>query len=200
MIYWKFRHVIRLTQGGVIYHPHEICIIPPSHSRPKRIPRSYASLKNTPFRRFCARKTPLFQPKSLILKSNKTTLSKQNAILFSLYKIKYPFRESKINCIKHFFLCKSYFSLCLIWNEYSNTRPRSNVWKSGWKQADTCKMFTLFQNFADLCLKYYPFFLIWRIRAYLWKITPFFAKVGTSVVYVLIESGGWGWGCGYYLM
>ena len=58
-------------------------------------------------------------------------------------------------------------------------------------------MFTLFQNFADLCLKYYPFFLISRIRAYLWKITPFFAKVGTSVVYVLSESGGGG---GYYPM
>ena len=28
----------------------------------------------------------------------------------------------------------------------------------------------------------YPFFLILRIRAYLLKITPFFAKVGTSVV------------------
>ena len=31
--------------------------------------------------------------------------------------------------------------------EYSNTRLRSNVWK----QADICKMFTLFKNFADLC-------------------------------------------------
>ena len=34
------------------------------------------------------------------------------------------------------------------------------------------------------------FFLISRIRYYLWKITPFFAKVGTSVVYALIGSGG----------
>ena len=34
-----------------------------------------------------------------------------------------------------------------------------------------------------------PFFIS-RIRAYLWKIIPFFAKVGTSVVYVLIGSGG----------
>ena len=57
-------------------------------------------------------------------------------------------------------------------------------------------MFTLFQNFADLCLKNYPFFLIARIRAYLWKITPFLAKVGTSVVYVLIGSRGVGGGGG----
>ena len=51
-------------------------------------------------------------------------------------------------------------------------------------------MFTLFQNFADLWLKNYPLLLISRIHAYLWKITPFFAKVGTSVVYVLIGGGG----------
>ena len=50
-------------------------------------------------------------------------------------------------------------------------------------------MFTLFQNFAELCLKNYPFFLMSPIRAYLWKITPFFAKVCTNVVYVLIGSG-----------
>ena len=37
-----------------------------------------------------------------------------------------------------------------------------------------------------------PLFLISRIRAYLWKITPFFAKVGTSVACVLIGSGGVG--------
>ena len=83
----------------------------------------------------------------------------QTIILFSLYKIKYPFCVSDINCIIYFFLCTSYFSLCLIWNEYLDTRHRSNVWKPGWKQADTCNMFTLFQNFADLCLKDYPLFL-----------------------------------------
>ena len=51
-------------------------------------------------------------------------------------------------------------------------------------------MFTPFQSFADLRLKNYPFFLISRIRAYLWKIAPFFTKVGTSMVYLLIRSGG----------
>ena len=35
-----------------------------------------------------------------------------------------------------------------------------------------------------------PLSLISRIRAYLWKITRFFAKVGTSVVYVLVGSRG----------
>ena len=98
-----------------------------------------------------------------------------------------------------FFLRTSYFSICLIWNEYLNIRPKSNVWKPGWKQADTCLMFTLFRNFADLCLKNYPFLLISRIRTDRWKITPFFAKVGTSVVYyqhVGRVCGVWGVGVG----
>ena len=54
------------------------------------------------------------------------------------------------------FLRTSYFSVCLIWNDYINSCPRSNVWKPGWKQADTCKMFTLFV-FSPI---------------YAWKITP----------------------------
>ena len=49
-----------------------------------------------------------------------------------------------------------------------------------------------FSTFADLCLKNYLFFLISRIRDYLWKFTPFFAEVGSSVVYVLIGIGGAG--------
>ena len=36
------------------------------------IPSSYPRLKNTPFRGFWARKTPPFQPKSLMLRSNET--------------------------------------------------------------------------------------------------------------------------------
>ena len=52
--------------------------------------------------------------------------------------------------------------------------------------------FTLFQKFADSCLKNDPFFLISRTRASHWKNTPFFAKMGTSVVYVLVGSGGAG--------
>ena len=41
------------------------------HSRPKRIPRSYIRLENTPFSRIMDDKTTLFQPKSLIWRSNK---------------------------------------------------------------------------------------------------------------------------------
>ena len=89
------------------------------------------------------------------------------------------------------FLRTSYFSLCLIWNECLNTHPRFNVWKPGWKQADTCKMFILF---ADLWLKNYPFSSIPRIRTCLWNITPSFTKVGTGVVCVLIGRMGGGTG------
>ena len=107
---------------------------------------------------------------------------KQNAIIFPLYKIKYPFCESEINCVSHFFPCTSYFSLRLIWSEYLNTRPRSNVWKPEREQAETCKMFTLFQNFADLSifLDFPPTF----------EKLPFYAKVGSSMVYVSIGNGG----------
>ena len=48
--------------------------------------------------------------------------------------------------------------------------------------------FTLFQNFADSGLQNDPFFLVSRIRACHWKHTPFFAKMGTSMVYVLVRS------------
>ena len=53
---------------------------------------------------------------------------KQNAILSSLYKIKYSFVKAGM-IVTNIFLGTSYFCLCLIWNEYLNTRPRSNVWK-----------------------------------------------------------------------
>ena len=52
------------------------------------------------------------------------------------------------------------------------------------------KRFPLFKISPSYAWKTYPLFLISRIRAYLWKITPFFAKVGTRVVYVLIGGGG----------
>ena len=40
-------------------------------------------------------------------------------------------------------------------------------------QAETCKIFTHFKTFTDLCLKNYPFFLISRICASNWNDTPF---------------------------
>ena len=68
---------------------------------------------------------------------------------------------------------KSYFSLCLIWNEYLNTRPRSNIWKPRWNRQIHAKCLPLFKispiygskiplfvDFADsrLPLKNWPFF------------------------------------------
>ena len=67
---------------------------------------------------------------------------------------------------------------------------------------NACQILPFFQNFADSCLQNDPFFLISRIRASHWKNTPFFAKMGRSVVYVLVGSvcvwgGGGGGGGGY---
>ena len=106
-----------------------------------------------------------------------------------------------------FFLCTSYFSLCLIWDEYLNTLPKSNVWKPGWKQTDTCKFFTLFQNFVDLCQKNHPLFLISRIRACLWKITresgyehgKRFDREGGGELWVVYTCRGLVWICGVLL-
>ena len=141
--------------------------------------------KILPFRGFWARKTPHFQPKSLILRSNKTPPFKtKRDFIFIIYD-EVAFLWKRDWFIK-IFLSTSYFSLCLVWNEYLNNRHGSNVWKPSWKQADTCKMFTLFQNFPSSCLKNHPFFLNPRICAYLRKNTPLFAKVVTRVVYVLI--------------
>ena len=165
-------------------HVH-VCIARPLHSRPKRIPK----LEKYPIFADSGReKHPFFNWKRWFWGPIKHPFLKQNAILFSLYKIKYPFCESEIKCIKHFFFLRtSYFSLCLIWDEYLYTHPsRSDAWKPGWRQVDTCDMFTLFQHFADLTL--------FLDSANLWKITPFFAKVGTSVVFVLTRS----WGAGMH--
>ena len=113
--------------------------------------------KYPPFADSRREKHPFFNRNRWFWGPIKHPFLKQNAILFSLYKMKYLFVKA-ILIVSNIFLCTSYFSLCLIWNEHLNTHPRSNVWKPEWKQADTCKMFTLFQNFADLCLKNYPFF------------------------------------------
>ena len=162
---------------GYISHYDGCWCSDPTPARPKYIPRG-----------FWARKTPLFQPKSLILKSNKMPLFKiKTRFYFHYIRWSSLFVKARL-IVSNIFLHT--FPLCLVWNEYLNNRPGSNVWKPGWKQADACKMFTLFQNFPNLCLKNHPFFLNPRIRAYLRKNTPLFAKVGTSVVYVLIGRKG----------
>ena len=68
--------------------------------------------KIPPFRGFWTKKTPLFQPKSLILTLNKTPLFKQNAIC-SQCKIEYPFCENENICkyikLKTFFYVRRIF-------------------------------------------------------------------------------------------
>ena len=54
---------------------------------------------------------------------------------------------------------------------------------------NTCKIYP-FSKFRGLMPAKWPFFLVSRIRASHWKNTPFFAKMGTSVVYVLVGSRG----------
>ena len=77
----------------VIRNLPKLILYPPPHP-PKAC--SYPSLKNTPSSRILdEKKTPLLQPISLILKPNKSKTH-----FFSLYKIKYPFRESGNNYIK----------------------------------------------------------------------------------------------------
>ena len=57
----------------------------------------------------------------------------------------------------------------------------SNIWKPGWKQADACKMFILFQNSSIYACKV-PLFVDFANSRLPLKNCPFFAKVGTSVV------------------
>ena len=111
-----FNQIFKRVQLTLIQHWFRqviLCVcIPP----PKRITRSYPSSKNTPVSRILDEKKNLFQPKSLILRPNKTPFFKQNAI-FSWYKLKYPFCESEniCNCIKlkTFFYIFSYIPLLL---------------------------------------------------------------------------------------
>ena len=79
-----------------------------------------------------------------------------------------------------------------MWNGYLSTRPRSNAWKPGWKQADTRKMFTLFQNFADLCLKKLRFFLDFANSRLPLKDNPIFRESGYERATRFARMGG-GW-------
>ena len=55
---------------------------------------------------------------------------------------------------------------------------------------NTCKLLPFLKISRTHACKNGPFFLISRIRASHWKNSPFFAKMGTSAVYVLVGSGG----------
>ena len=67
-------------------------------------------------------------------------------------------------------------------HNYSNMRTKQTV-------INTCQILPFFK-FRGLISANNPFFLISRIRVSHWKNTPFFAKMGTGVVYVLVGSGG----------
>ena len=64
-------------------------------------------------------------------------------------------------------------------HNYSNMRNKQMVNKN-------MPNFTLFQNFADSCLQNDSFFLDFANSPFPLKKYPFFAKMGTSVVYVLV--------------
>ena len=56
---------------------------------------------------------------------------------------------------------------------------------------NSCKIYP-FSKFRGFMPAKWPFFLVSWIRPSHWKNTPFFAKMGTSVVYVLVGSRGAG--------
>ena len=100
----------------------EIRACPGPHSRPKRIPRSYPSLKTPPFRGFWTKKHPFFQPKSLILRSNKfktPLFFRQNATFFRNVSCSTLFCESEniCNCVKlkTFFYVRRIFHYFKLW-------------------------------------------------------------------------------------
>ena len=79
--------------------------------------------------------------------------------------------------IQAYLLCTSYFSLHLIWNEYLKTRPRSNIWKPGWKRADTCKIFTFFKISKIYACKI-PLFVDFANSRLPFESCPFFGESG----------------------
>ena len=116
---------------------------------------------HTSFSRILDDKNTPFSSKIADLRSNKYPFLNQNAISLPLYKIKYLFVKATtiiiISNARHFSMYIVFFIT-------------SDGWKSEWKQAGTCQIFTPFQKFADLCLKMAP--LSWfqsRIRVSHWK-------------------------------
>ena len=120
----KLQHII-LWNYPVIYRDS----LDPLHSRPKRTPTHALTQvwKWPPFRGSWTRKTPLFQPKSPILNSNKTRFLRAKCNFLKLYKRKYPFCESGNNRIKFkTYFCTPYFSL---WKEAKHAKclPSSKI-------------------------------------------------------------------------
>ena len=108
--------------------------------------------KTPPFRGLWTGKTPIFQPKSLILRSNKAPLFK--AKRFYLHN-----KRLSTLCVKARLIVSNIFSVYIVLFITSNLERvfRSNVWKPERKQADASKMFILFQNLSIYARKITPF-------------------------------------------
>ena len=77
-----------------------------SHSRPRAYIHARIQVGKTPLFFADSERKNTFQRKSLILRSNKTPLFKQNASFVSLYLIKCPFCESENTCMYIIFFTK----------------------------------------------------------------------------------------------
>ena len=121
--------------------------------------------------------TPLSQPKSLISRSNKTPLLQAKRYFF-IIKGKTLFSVG-IWYSSHFSMYIVIFITSIECPNKSNLlcEPalRLDQKKTPIKQASTNKIFTHSQNFADLCLKSYPFYCFqWR-RHQMKQMKPFSA-------------------------
>ena len=107
---------------------------------------------------------------------------KQNAIIFPLYKIKYLFCESEINCVFNI------FSMCIVFFIPSNLERISKYSSKVYCMKTWMKTGRNMQNF-DPFSKFCRFIHFLDFPPTFEKLS-FFAKVGVSMVYVLIGSGG----------
>ena len=122
------------------------------------------------FADFERKKTPLFQPKSLLLMPNKTPLFKQNAIYFRNISYSTLFVKVRIYVTasksRHFSLFVVFLITSKLWlNSNTLMHNNSNMRNKQMVRNKYMQNFTLFQNFADSCLQNDPLFLISRIRA-----------------------------------
>ena len=78
--------------------------------------------------------------------------------------------------VSNIFICTSYFASGLIWNEYLNSRLRSNVSKTRMKIGRNIYNYYLFPKFRWFMPEKLPLFSS-RIRTSLWRNTPFLNAV-----------------------
>ena len=92
------------------------------------------------------------------------------------------------------FLCTSYFSLRLNYGKSSNTLMHNNSnMRKKQMVINAYKILPFFEILQTHVCKMIPFYWFREFAPPIEKNTPFFAKMGTSVVYVLVGSGGPGW-------